>query len=144
MSASCLSCGAEVENVNSPCPECGESSPSAISLLTPPERFAAAFAYFALIPAIIFLLLTRFKANRFVRFHSFQSIFLAVAIGLLAVALRLLFLVSFIPFLSAALIVAIACLGCFVLWIVLLVKAFQGRTFKLPLIGDLARKQANG
>jgi uncharacterized membrane protein len=112
--------------------------------LTPPERIAAAFAYFALIPAIIFLLLARFKANRFVRFHSFQSIFLAVGIGLLAAVLRLLFLVPFIPFLSAALIAAIACLGCFVLWIVLLVKAFQGRIFKLPLIGEMADRQANG
>ena len=28
-----------------------------------------------------------------------------------------------------------------VLWIVLMIKAYQGEKFKLPLIGDLAEKQ---
>ena len=32
-------------------------------------------------------------------------------------------------------------MGFFVLWIVLLIKAFQGRLFKLPVIGDFAQKQ---
>jgi uncharacterized membrane protein len=30
-----------------------------------------------------------------------------------------------------------------VLWIILLIKANQGQMYKLPLIGDLAEKQAN-
>ena len=34
-------------------------------------------------------------------------------------------------------------LGIFIGWIVLLIKAFQGTMFKLPIIGDLAEKQAN-
>ena len=32
-------------------------------------------------------------------------------------------------------------MGFFVLWIVLLIKAFQGQLFKLPVIGDFAQKQ---
>ena len=34
-------------------------------------------------------------------------------------------------------------LGAFVLWIVLLLKANQGQMYKLPMIGDMAEKQAN-
>ena len=34
-------------------------------------------------------------------------------------------------------------LGMFVLWIVLMYKAYQGEKFKLPIIGDFAEKQTN-
>ena len=34
-------------------------------------------------------------------------------------------------------------LGSFILWIILLIKANQGQMYKLPIIGDLAEKQAN-
>ena len=34
-------------------------------------------------------------------------------------------------------------LGSFILWIVLLIKANQGLMWKLPIIGDMAEKQAN-
>ena len=30
-----------------------------------------------------------------------------------------------------------------ILWIILLLKAYQGQMFKLPVIGDMAEKQAN-
>jgi len=31
-----------------------------------------------------------------------------------------------------------------ILWIMVLIKAFNGERFKLPIIGDLAEKQAKG
>jgi uncharacterized membrane protein len=34
-------------------------------------------------------------------------------------------------------------LGFFILWIIVLIKAFNGQRFKIPFIGDLAEKQAN-
>ena len=34
-------------------------------------------------------------------------------------------------------------LGGMVVWILLMVKAYQGQMWKLPFIGDLAEKQAN-
>jgi uncharacterized membrane protein len=34
-------------------------------------------------------------------------------------------------------------LGSFIIWIILLIKANQGLMYKLPVIGDLAEKQAN-
>jgi uncharacterized membrane protein len=35
-------------------------------------------------------------------------------------------------------------LGLFILWIIVLIKAFNGERFKIPVIGDFAEKQANG
>jgi len=143
MSGICSNCGIELIDANLPCPRCGKNNDTVASRLSGPDRLAAAFSYFTFIPAAIFLLLARFKTNSFVRFHSFQSIFLAVLAGLLAGILRVAFVAfSFIPFLIAALIVTITSLGCFVLWVVLLVKAFQGRKLKLPWLGDFAEKQA--
>jgi uncharacterized membrane protein len=34
-------------------------------------------------------------------------------------------------------------LGGFIVWLVLLLKANQGQMFKLPVIGDMAERQAN-
>jgi uncharacterized membrane protein len=34
-------------------------------------------------------------------------------------------------------------LAIFILWIIVLIKAFNGQRFKIPVIGDLAEKQAN-
>jgi uncharacterized membrane protein len=143
MSATCSNCGIEITEAGSPCPVCGQDV-SLVTALKVTDRFAAALAYFTFIPAIIFLLLARFKSNGFVRFHSFQSIFLAISFVVVAGVLRVFFVFfSFIPFLVAALIVTIAGLAYFAVWIVLLVKALQGMKLKLPWIGGLADRQAN-
>jgi uncharacterized membrane protein len=88
------------------------------------------------IPAIVFLLLEPYNRNRFIRFHSFQCIFLCI--GLVAIHIVLLA----VPIIGWAISIFVN-LGSLVLWIVLLLKAYQGQKFKLPVIGDLAEKQAN-
>jgi len=52
---------------------------------------------------------------------------------------------SFIPFIGLILLPVhlLFGLGMFAVWIVLLLKANQGQMFKLPVIGDMAEKQAN-
>ncbi|PYX91478.1 MAG: hypothetical protein DMG71_20115 [Acidobacteria bacterium] len=66
---------------------------------------------------------------------------------MLSVVLRLAFFVLFlIPILGHLLwlvVWLVLSIGCFILWVVLLVKAFQGEMFKLPVIGDWAERQAN-
>jgi len=37
---------------------------------------------------------------------------------------------------------ALVALGALIVWIILLIKANQGQMYKLPVIGDLAEKQA--
>jgi len=108
------------------------------------DKLTAALAYVTFLPAIVFLLVEPFKRNRFVRFHSFQSIYFAGATILVAIAMRILYsLLTLIPvlgFLLAWLSMAVAVLGWGILWLVLLVKALQGESFHLPGVGTLAEK----
>jgi len=108
------------------------------------ENVAAALAYVTFIPAIIFLRVKPFNHNRLVRFHSWQSIFLAVAVIMAGVVLRVLFFIlSLIPrfgYLLASLAVLVVALGFVILWLVVVVKAFQGELFKLPVIGGVAER----
>jgi len=102
-----------------------------------PENIAGALCYvLGFITGIIFLLLE--KENRFVRFHAMQSI---ITFGGLFV---LSFVLGFFPFfgwmIRLTLTPLVNLLG-FILWIVLMVKAYQGEMYKLPYIGDLAEKQ---
>ena len=72
--------------------------------------------------------------NKFVRFHSLQSI---VVFGALTVASLIL---RWIPVIGLALYVIVSILGV-VLWIVLMIKAYQGEKYKLPIAGDFAEKR---
>ena len=98
-------------------------------------------AYVTFIPAIIFLVTEPYNKSRFIRFHSFQSIFLFVAVVIIQVALTFLTVVPFLILVTAPLHMLVA-LGALIVWIILLLKANQGQMYKLPLIGDLAEKQA--
>jgi uncharacterized membrane protein len=107
------------------------------------DNVMGALAYVTPIPAIIFLLIDPYKNIPFVRFHSFQSLFFcvaAIAIGITMAILSIILSMVGIGFL-VGLLSFVMNIGFFVLWIVLLIKAFQGQQFKLPVIGDLAQKQ---
>ncbi len=80
----------------------------------------------------IYFLLTE-KTNSFIRFHAMQSLILFG--GLFVVHLVLTFSLIgliLIPFITIAE---------FVLWLLLMWKAFNGEEFMLPVVGDLAKKQ---
>ncbi len=84
------------------------------------------------ITGIIFFLIE--KDNKFVRFHAMQAM---ITFGVLFV---LQIVLGFIPVIGLILLplVSIASLA---IWIVLMIKAYQGEQFKLPIIGDIAEKQ---
>ncbi len=106
------------------------------------DNLIAALAYFTFIPAVIFVLVAPFKKNRFIRFHSWQSILLTIAAILLAILMRALYsILALIPvagFLLAWLTTGVLLFGFGILWLVLLIKALQGDAFHLPVIGKLA------
>jgi uncharacterized membrane protein len=120
------------------------STPATSISVRPKDNLIAAVAYITVIPAIFFVLAEPFKRNRFVRFHSFQSIFLAAATIVAAIAMRILYsvlaLIPVLGYLLAWLTSAVVLLGWVILWLVLLVKALQGETFRLPWIGNLAER----
>ena len=86
------------------------------------------------ITGLIFLLIE--KESKFVRFHAIQSISIYVVLFVV----YLIFM--FIPVIGLIVDILLG-LGMFVLWIVLMYKAYQGEKFKLPIIGDFAEKQTN-
>jgi uncharacterized membrane protein len=107
------------------------------------DNAAGAVAYFTFIPAVILLLLPSYNSHSYVRFHAWQSILLSATV--IAVSLLLsLAVVLFVVF-GAFFLIAIARLVWFLwiaLWLVCVLKALNGRRFKLPIIGDMAAKQA--
>lgn len=146
----CPHCAAQMPETAAFCPGCGrpmqteERAQGKVGLL--PERVAGALAYFSFIPAIIFLVVEPYKNNRFVRFHSLQCLLLWGAAVLAAIALKLAGMLLFIiPVLGPLLVVlvwTVVGFGALVIWLVLVVKAFQGLMFRLPMLGDFAAERA--
>ena len=100
------------------------------------DNSAGALAYVTIIPAIIFLVVAPYNASPYVRFHAWQSICLNVLAFILA-------FINVIPILGQLIFLA-GMLVLFIGWIIALMKALKGERYKLPLIGNLAEKQANG
>jgi uncharacterized membrane protein len=145
--AFCNMCGAQIADGTTTCAACAGRAPAASA---PPvanagglaDNVAGMLAYITIIPAIIFLVMEPYNRNRFIRFHSWQCLFFTAALFVLHVGLSIVTFVPFLALITFPLHLLIS-LGGFILWIVLLVKANQGQMYKLPVIGDLAEKQAN-
>jgi uncharacterized membrane protein len=106
------------------------------------DNTAGMLAYITIIPAIIFLVMEPYNKNKFVRFHAWQNIFLAIGMTVLWIGLMIIGMIPIIGWLTLILWPVIG-LGFLVVWILLLIKANKGEKWKLPFIGDLAEKQAN-
>jgi uncharacterized membrane protein len=111
------------------------------------ENVAGALCYFfGIISGILFLVLAPYNTNKTIRFHAFQSIFLGAAIIVLVVVATIanivLAIIAHILGTLFGLLMLVVWLGVFVLWIMLMVKAYQGQKLVLPIIGPLAEKQA--
>jgi uncharacterized membrane protein len=94
---------------------------------------AATLAYVGgAITGIVMLIVE--KRDRFVRFHAMQStiFFLGVLIAhLMLKGLPVIGGLLYVPFV----------IGVCILWVLLMVRAFNGETYKLPYIGDFAEHQ---
>ena len=133
-------------DVSAFCPACGVSVAESPGAVDSRDRALGAVAYVGLIPAIILLLIPALRGNRFVRFHSWQSVLFTIASALLGLALKVLFVIlailPVIGFLLAWLSLGIGSMAIFILWVVLLVKAALGHYYELPLIGPFAEQLA--
>ncbi len=108
---------------------------------------AAALSYsLGIITGILFLVLEPFSRDRFVRFHAMQSILYFVAAVVFHIAwsigARILFHISGIFGLVLAPIHLLISLGLFCLWLFLMIQAYSGREFSIPILGAIAKKQA--
>lgn len=172
--AFCAHCGNQVSNDVAFCPSCGKATGQAAPIAPPQpaqeaapppppaasyqtaapastpldENIAGMLAYFTIIPAIIFLLIEPYNRNRFVRFHSFQCIFATIALVVIDVALSILswilHLLPVVGWMVTAIMWPLYGLAILALWLLLVIKAYQHEMFKLPVVGDMAEKQAGG
>jgi uncharacterized membrane protein len=105
------------------------------------ENVAGALCYvLGLITGILFLVLAPYNQNKFVRFHAFQAIFFHVAWIVLWIADTMMAFV--LPWYLMSLVGMLLALGGLALWLILMFKAYNNERFKLPIVGDLAEKQA--
>lgn len=97
------------------------------------ENAAGALAYLlSFISGIVFLIIE--KDSDFVRFHAMQS---TITFGGLFV---LQFVIGFVPLIGWLISILIFPVW-LILWIVLMMKAYQGERFKLPIVGNIAEQQ---
>ena len=94
------------------------------------------------VTGLIFFLME--KQNRFVRFHAMQSILFFGGLSVINIILSVIggFGVVGLGLITGLLSGAVGIVG-LVGYIVLLINAFQGKYFKLPIVGDYAEKYAN-
>jgi uncharacterized membrane protein len=165
--AFCPNCGAQAQGAF--CPNCGSaiggaapssSVPNPGAYAPPPTvvssgglepHIASMLCYlpvfpFGVLASIIFLVAAPYNQNKFVRFSAFQSLFLhgacIVLYFVLAIAFTILLAIlhglgfmfgGLFPLFSVAILVG---------FLFMMYKAFNNEKVKLPIIGDLAEKQA--
>jgi uncharacterized membrane protein len=155
--AHCTKCGAAVADGAGFCPSCGApvSSAAAASTSAAPvaagstgmqENVAGGLSYvLGWITGLIFYFIDK---RPFVRFHAAQSIVVFGGLHILSIVLGMVFGVGmFMPH-GAGVVAGAGMMGLWsllgivelVLWILLMVMAFQGKKFRLPIAADLADK----
>lgn len=158
--AFCPNCGAQVDGRF--CAKCGTPVAAEVpGSVTPPpaapvvttqaagmtDNMASALCYLVgLITGILFLVLEPYNRNRTIRFHAFQSIFFNVAyigvwivVAILSIALGTLPIIGWI---FGVLLHLVVLIGFFIVWLMLMYKAYNNEKWVLPIIGPLAEKQA--
>ncbi len=163
--AFCQNCGQQVTGTY--CPNCGTAvagagpgvgptpgpAPGAGYAPPPPAlqagglttNVASALCYlFGLVTGIIFLVVAPYSQNKTIRFHAFQSIFFSIAVIIGSIILTILTGFMFVGGMwwTGILIHRLYDLLVFICWLYLMYAAYSNKMVKLPVIGDLAAKQA--
>jgi len=143
--AFCKACGQDIGTANF-CPKCGANQSTSVAApvatgASPTEglqeNIAGLLCYLVgWITGIIFLLIDK---RPWVRFHAAQSIVVFGGLTVIRIGLGMMHGVTgFVGWgVYGLLYMAIGLLG-FVLWIVLMVKAFQHQTWRVPFAADMA------
>jgi uncharacterized membrane protein len=146
----CGSCGAAVagQSVTTSTGAAAQPAQSGTTSAGMTNNVAACLCYlFGWITGLIFLLIDPYKNDRFVRFNAFQSIFLSVAMvavwfGVFILSLILGIVTRGLSVFLMGPLMLLLWLGFIAVVIISMVKAYGNQQFKLPVIGDMAAKQA--
>jgi uncharacterized membrane protein len=102
------------------------------------QNVAAALSYVCCwLTGLIFYLVE--KDNNFVRFHAMQSIIAFGALFVLDIGLAI---IGRLPIIGLIALPGYVILGiaAFAVFVICIIKAFQGERFHLPVVGDMAEK----
>jgi uncharacterized membrane protein len=151
--AFCTKCGGEVAAGAAFCPKCGQgqaggavAQPAQSAESGMSENVAAFLCYLVgWITGIIFFLIDK---RPFVRFHAAQSIVVFGGLHIINMIIAMVFGAGFMMMggfgtfgLGAALYSLIG-LAAFILWILLMVKAYQHQKFEVPIAAGIAKSFA--
>jgi uncharacterized membrane protein len=157
--ATCSKCGSALSDGAAFCSVCGSSVSTPTSPAVPPpppinavasgmtSNVAGALAYLVgLITGILFLMLEPYRQDRFVRFHAFQSILLNVVLIVFGIVWSY-FITAMVFSMGIlwglfSLVGTVVYLAFFILWLFMMYKAYNKEMYKLPIIGEIAEKQA--
>ena len=108
---------------------------------------ASALCYLlGVLTGVLFLVIEPYSRNRNIRFHAFQSIFAWLGVIALSIGIAIVSnLIAFVPFIGWLIYIMMWSgfgIGVFVLWLMLMYKAYNNEKWVLPVIGPLAEKQA--
>jgi uncharacterized membrane protein len=143
----CSKCGAKLGAAETPAPTEGAGKPESESTTGMSANTAGLLCYVAgWITGIVFVVLE--KKSKFVKFHAWQSIMVFGALTVVQIILSILGAIAVATFSLGlwgfahvlGIIVWVITVG---LWIALMLLAYQGKMWKVPLAGDWAEKQAN-
>ena len=151
--AFCSKCGGQLADNSAFCASCGQSQGSAPAAAAGSqsglaENVAGTLCYsVGWITGLVFYLIDK---RPFVRFHAAQSLVTFGGLHIVRVCLGLVFgygvmfggMMGWSGFSLGLAIISLLGLLSLVLWIVCMVKAFQGERFKLPIAGDVAENMA--
>lgn len=145
----CSQCGHQVHPRDAFCAKCGSRQPfpgaqpygnDVLAGISP--RTASILCYIPTLGwiAAVFVLAThRFRNDRTVRFHAFQSLYLFAAWLFVQWALKPMFNELSDSFVHVDRILEGVIIG---LWIFMMIKAAHEEAYSLPVIGELAQKSA--
>lgn len=105
---------------------------------------ASALAYlFGIVTGVLFLVIAPYSQNKTVRFHAWQSIFFNLGVIVFYILWGILSIfVAVITHGFGFLLYPLFGLAIFLIWLYLMYSAYNNKMVKLPLVGDLAAKQA--
>lgn len=146
--AFCATCGSQGEGQF--CAKCGSrigaapaagSGPTIQTSAAMADNVASALCYLlGLITGILFLVLPPYNRNPVIRFHAFQSIFLHAACIVAMIGFNI--FVGILHMVGIYFLGSVIWMACFILWLYMLLQAYQGKMVVLPVIGPLAQQQA--
>ncbi len=124
-------------------PPSGTQSPLGPTTMGMQPNVEAGLSYvLGWVTGLIFFLME--KQNRYVRFNAMQSILFFGGLTVIRILLGAVGFIDlgFLDLIVSLLGIVVGIIG-FVGYIVLLINGFQGKYFKLPIVGDYAEKYAN-